>query len=234
MPNLGFRFQQFFVKHENCAHKVGTDGVILAAWANLEGARQILDIGSGSGLIALICAQRLPEGLIIGIEQDLPAYQESLENVAKSPFGNRIEVQHADFTKINLSKQFDAIISNPPFFKGTTSSGKLSRDQARATEALPHSILAQKSAKLLSEKGTLHLILPKTEAQDFIELAQKNHLYLKRRCKVYGKPKADDKRWMLSFSSVQSDKTQEESLYLRDENLNYSAHYKALTKNLYL
>ncbi|HAD98424.1 MAG TPA: hypothetical protein DCG19_13520, partial [Cryomorphaceae bacterium] len=118
MANSWFHFKQFTIHHNRCAHKVGTDGVLLGAWAQAPSPLHILDIGSGSGLIALMLAQRFPHAQITGIELDHDSYLQSMENVEASPFSERVHILHADFRNYNFEgKTFDLIVSNPPFFE---------------------------------------------------------------------------------------------------------------------
>lgn len=234
MPSAGFQFKQFYVAHHACAHKVGTDGVLIAAWTEVENTSTILDIGSGSGLISLICAQRFPQAHVVGIEQDAAAFAQACENVQNSPFTARIKLEHGDFGSFRFRGMYDCIISNPPFFDGATSSGNTQRDKARATVGLSHQLLAQKSVELLHPSGTFSLILPKAEAKQFIRLAEKSGLFLQRRCKVYGTAKAEDKRWMMSFGHQSPATVSEESLILRKEDSSYTDAYKTLCAAFYL
>jgi tRNA1Val (adenine37-N6)-methyltransferase len=234
MPSHGFQFQQFYIAHDQCAHKVGTDGVLIAAWAQPHNPEHILDVGCGSGLIALICAQRFSQAKIEGIEQAKEAYAQAQQNVVQSPFANRIQLLQGDFATFRFRGMYDCIISNPPFFDGTTSSGNVQRDQARATIGLSHARLAQRSAELLTQKGSLWLILPKTEAQQFIKLATQTGLHLHKRCKVVGTPNGEDKRWMLCFEKNKAHSLLEENLVLRKADNSYSAAYTNLCTGLYL
>lgn len=175
--NSGFQFQQFYVRHDRCAMKVGTDGVLLGALAI--GGRNILDIGTGTGLCALMMAQRFPDADITAIDIDNDACEQATENVADSPFSDRIKVLHTslkefqeaafdisscrhDFITKENRPPFDAIISNPPFFEETLHCSDKSRNDARHTSSLPFSELISCSKQLLTDDGTLTLILPTT------------------------------------------------------------------------
>lgn len=236
MSNTGFTFKKFHVEHNNCAHKVGTDGVLIGAWASFNNPVSILDVGTGSGLLTLMLAQRFPKAQVTGIEKDGLAYTQALENVRQSPFYRQIQLIHSDVTLYNVSHGFDAIISNPPFFVGSSPSGNTLRDEARATIGLTHKTLIKKVATLLSFNGTLALILPKVEADNFIHLAKAEGLFLIKRCKVFGSVKSDDKRWMLQFSNHASktDTPVEEELVLRDSTGGRSDAYQELCKDFYL
>ena len=124
MSNPYFQFKQFTVWHDQCAMKVGTDGVLLGAWASVERARRILDIGTGTGLVALMLAQRsLPDAKIVALEIDEAAAGQARENVARSPWQERIEVVQADFKKYRSSDKFDVIVSNPPYIPAAAIAG---------------------------------------------------------------------------------------------------------------
>ncbi len=233
MPSTGFQFKKFYIAHDKCAHKVGTDSVLIASWVHALNPTHILDIGSGSGLISIISAQRFPTAYITGIELDENAYLQSVENAMRSTFTSRIQFLHSDFVQHPFSKKFDLVISNPPFFEGTTSSGQALRDQARSTHTLPLKTLAERAAKLLTENGTLAIILPKQEAQQFLLYAENCNLHLQRICKIMGAPNADVKRWMLQLGYLKTEIISE-NLCLRDKHGNRSDAYATLTKDFYL
>ncbi len=227
-----FHFKQFSITHDRCAHKVGTDGVLLGAWVNADNPKCILDVGTGSGLIALMLAQRFTSSKITGIELDHPSVEQANENATNSPFSNRMEIINDDFLTHPFPEKYNLIVSNPPFFKGNTSSGKTERDRARHEEYLPQNKFLEKAASLLSPKGKLAVILPKDEAQEFISLAETFSLFPSRLTKVYGRPGAEDKRWLLEMGFEKSDK-KETALTLRDEGGNWSESYKKLTKGFH-
>ena len=158
----GFQFQQFYVRHDRCAMKVGTDGVLLGALAI--GGKKVLDIGTGTGLCALMLAQRYPDAIITAIDIDEDACSQAVENVAESPFNGRIEVVHTsleDYAE-TADSQYDAIISNPPYFEEELACPDSQRDKARHTTSLPFSSLIECSKSLLADDGILTLILPAT------------------------------------------------------------------------
>ena len=152
MSNDVFRFKQFSIHHDRCAMKVGTDGVLLGAWGSVEG-KQILDIGTGTGLIALMAAQRNPEAEVLGIDIDPEAVLQAKENIAESPFSSRVrcilcDFRDADFSSANTS--FDAILCNPPFFTEDTLPDDVGRALARNNKSLPFDRLIPKAASLLT------------------------------------------------------------------------------------
>lgn len=228
-----FRFKQFSIAHDKCAHKVGTDGVLLGAWVEAKIPKSVLDVGTGSGLVALMLGQRFPQSQIIGIELDEPSAHQAIENAANSPFSNRIKILQADFLTHAFTEKYDLIVSNPPFFKGNTSTGKSERDRARHEEYLPQGKFLDKIISILSPKGKLAVVLPKEEAQEFIGLAKVHYLYPSRITKVYGRPCAGDKRWLVEIGFGKIDALESDFL-LRDENAQYSMTYRELTKGFHL
>ena len=160
MGNSQFRFKKFTIEQDRCAMKVGTDGVLLGAWAEIASAERILDIGTGTGLIALMCAQRNELAQIHAIEIDSAAAEQAGENILNSQFSERIELQQVALQEFNPSKEYDAIICNPPFFNSGTNSPVAERNQARHTISLSISDLLLHASRLISESGRLHLILP--------------------------------------------------------------------------
>ncbi len=228
-----FHFKQFSIAHDRCAHKVGTDGVLLGAWVEAENPQHILDVGTGSGLIALMLAQRFLKSKITGIELDQPSAEQANENVTNSPFSNRIEIINDDFLTHAFTEKYDLIISNPPFFKGNTSSGKTERDRARHEEYLPQNMFLEKAASLLSSKGKLAVILPKEEAQEFIFIAETFSLFPSRLTKVYGRLGAEDKRWLLEMEKEKVVPS-ETGFILRDEKGRYTMGYRNMTEQFHL
>lgn len=196
-----FRFKQFCVRHDRCGMKVGTDGVLLGAWAGVGGAETALDIGTGTGLIALMLAQRNAGVRVLGIDIDGDAVAQATENVAESPWPDRIDIWQADFCQDCLQGvQFDLIVSNPPFFQEDTACPDFRRDQARRSSSLPMPILIGKAAELLSERGRLSLIVPATAHAEVIGEAAANRLYLCRRTDIKTTPRKLPRRTLLEFS----------------------------------
>ncbi len=232
MSNDIFRFKQFSVRHNRCAMKVGTDGVLLGAWGSVEGKR-ILDIGTGTGLIALMAAQRNPEADVLGIDIDELAVAQARENVAESPFNRRIECILQDVLTFEPEAPFDAILCNPPFFTEDTLPDNRSRALARNNKCLPFPQLIKKVAVLLAENGTFSLIVPSGLAQEIVGLCMENGLHLIRRCQIHTTARKPPRRTLLEFSR-QNRSCEMLTLRLVADDGTRSQQYQELTKDFYL
>ncbi len=239
MSTPDFRFKQFTIRHDRSAMKVGTDGVLLGAWAGsnfntISTPFRILDVGTGTGLIALMMAQRFPAANIVGIDIDEASLEQAKENVESTPFKTRISIEKQDFSDINsFSRQFDLIVSNPPFYTEDTLGGNQARDKARHTTSLPFEILVENATKLLTEEGLLSVIIPHQSAADFISICVANRLYLTRRLNIRSTERKSFNRVLLEFSTkMQPSETNTLTLY--DANNNRSPEYAQLTQDFYL
>jgi tRNA1Val (adenine37-N6)-methyltransferase len=233
--NNWYQFKQFKIIQEKAAMKVGTDGVLLGAWVNISGAKAILDVGTGTGIIALMLAQRSRTN-IIGIEIEENAAGEAAENIRNSPWPNRISIQHKSFQEFAATSQnqFDCIVSNPPFFANNIQSANKNLAIARHSNLLSFADLAKESKKLLTAKGKLALILPADSAPKFIETAKNYGLYLSLLTEVKPNPKKTANRHLMEFTQnpVQTEKN---TLSIRNDDGNdFSPQYKLLTHNFYL
>ena len=232
-----FRFQRFSVRHDRCAMKVGTDGVLLGAWGCVEGDR-ILDIGTGTGLIALMAAQRNPDARVLGIDIDEAAVQQARENVAESPFHERVRCEVMDVMELRPTGRFDAILCNPPFFTEDTLPDDNARALARNNKSLPFPLLIPKVASMLNDKGTFSLIVPSTLAQEIVGLCLAEGLHLSRRCQVRTTKQKPPRRTLLEFTSDNQQSSvvscQTTDLCLMDDEGGRSQAYKELTKDFYL
>ena len=198
-----FRFKQFEIHQDRCAMKVGTDGVLLGAWPAIDGISRVLDIGTGSGVIALMLAQRASKALIHGVEIDGDAKEQADENARRSPWTERIQIHGGaiqDFT-IGEGEVFDLIVSNPPFFSGGTLSENHSRNAVRHTVKLPSGELLRSVRRLLSTQGKFCVILPYIEGLRFVELASSYNLYCTRMTEVLPKPGKPIARLLLQFEN---------------------------------
>ena len=232
MSNDIFCFKQFSVRHDRCAMKVGTDGVLLGAWGSVEGKR-ILDIGTGTGLIALMAAQRNPEADVQGIDIDESAVAQASENVAESPFSRQIECILQDVLTFESEAPFDAILCNPPFFTEDTLPDNRSRALARNNKCLPFPQLIKKVAVLLAENGTFSLIVPSGLAQEIVGLCMENGLHLVRRCQIHTTARKPPRRTLLEFSR-QNRSCEMQTLCLVADDGTRSQQYQELTKDFYL
>ena len=176
MPhNTYFQFKQFKIIQEKAAMKVNTDGVLLAAWTNLEGVKTALDIGAGTGLISLMLAQ-VSDSIITGVEIEKNAAEEAVQNVQNSKWASRVSIINSSFQEFaNVAEsKFDLIITNPPFFTNSLKNAKPHLSMARHNHLLPFADIIAGAKQLLSETGKLSLILPFDQSIDFVGLASKS------------------------------------------------------------
>lgn len=236
MANSWFQFKKFKVEQDKTAMKVGTDGVLLGAWANVAGCHRMLDVGTGTGLIALMLAQRNDETSVTAIDIDEGAVEQAKGNVSLSAWSDRIEVLKANFSdyKTLNGQSFDHIISNPPYFKRSLKPEKHTRTLARHDDSLTHELLLERSMQLLAEAGKLSVILPYVEGSVFIALAATKGLYCTRKTNVYPTPEGEVKRLLLEFSK-QKGPLEEDNLVIEDRGRHgYSKEYLTLTADFYL
>lgn len=229
-----FLFKQFRIVQTDATHKVGTDGVLLGAWVNVSGSKVILDVGTGSGLIALMIAQRTDETVIIdGIDIQQVDAAQAKENVLSSPWSGKVHIYHASLQSFVPEKKYDLIVSNPPFFINSYKPPKNNRSTVRHTETLPFTDLIAFSKKNLSAIGRLAVILPTAEAERFSTIAQAHGLYLSRKCEFRSRTHKPVERWLMEFSFEQRAQDNE-SLTLHGSGEEWSDDYKALTKDFYI
>jgi len=203
MPNPWFQFKQFTVWHDKCAMKVGTDGVLLGAWADMEQARSILDVGTGSGLIALMAAQRNLTAAITAIDIDESAIIQARENFDRSPWVNRLTAEPISLEDFagSTDAMFDVIVSNPPYFHQSLHSPDKKRTLARHSAHLTPESLLVHCSKLLSPAGSIHLILPIAEGNNLLEKVESYHLFCVRKTFVHPTPSGAPKRLLLTLKS---------------------------------
>ena len=255
-----FRFKQFEIEQDRCAMKVGTDGVLLGAWA--QGGRRILDIGSGTGLISLMMAQRFPEAEVVGIDMDADACGQARENVMASPFRDRVEIECCrlqDFggasetaealetaeaseaaeasgttETLKAAGVFDAIVSNPPFFVDSLKNPDSKRTMARHTDSLPFRDLFAGVKRLLSDDGIFSAIVPVEVVEQFVAESCILGFYLIRKCGVKTVERKQPKRFMLSFAKHRISPYEEHVETMMDSHGNRSEWYRKITEEFYL
>lgn len=219
--------------------KIGTDGVLLGAWARLDHQpNSILDIGAGTGIIALMMAQRSIAQLIDGLEIDDSAYEQCVDNFENSNWSDRLFCYHAtfeEFVEQMTDSSYDLILSNPPFFKSPKTGENLSsaRKKARFTESLSTSDLIKGSSQLLSKKGRFNAIIPYDQVEGFIKIARTENLHLQRHTKIKGNPKSPIKRSLLQFG-FEKLPLETNLLIIEIKRHQYTADYINLTKDFYL
>lgn len=234
--NKPFKFKQFTVHQDRCAMKIGTDGVLLGAWTPLGNQPySILDIGAGTGLIALMLAQRCGAETIDAIEIDENAYEQCVDNFEASPWGDRLFCYHAGLDELvdEIDDQYDLIASNPPFHTEEVTSGDNARDRARLNSSLPFNELIEGVSKLLSRTGIFATIIPYKAEQPFIALAAEFGLFPNHITRVKGQTQSKNKRSLLAFS-FEKEAILEDHLTLEIDRHQYTDAYVALTKDFYL
>ena len=232
MSNTAFRFKEFSVNQEKSAMKIGTDGVLLGAWANPENAKRILDVGTGTGLISLMLAQRFPTSEIWGLEIDENAANEAKLNFELSPFADRLNLVHSSIQKYESDQKFDCIISNPPFFDWTHQNDT-ARNTARQQSDLTLNELLIHTDRLLSETGIAAFILPFDKEPEFVDFAENLNLYPTKITRVRGNEKSPLKRSLIQFSRIKSSVEIDELIIEIERNV-YTEDYIQLTKAFYL
>ena len=233
--NTGFQFKQFFVKHDRCAMKVGTDGVLIGCWCPTRSTTRILDIGTGSGLIALMLAQRCPEAQIDAIDIDKDAAEQARENFAASPWAARLSVAQCALQEWQ-GRDYDLIVSNPPYFVKSLKNPNAARSTARHNDTLPFGELIRESVKRLTREGILTVIVPTEAEEELQQLATEQGLQCTNRCYIHPKPNRQAKRVMIAWQLYQSAELTEhtETLILEDELGSRSHDYQQLTRDFYL
>lgn len=227
-----FQFKQFSIMQDMCGMKVGTDGVLLGAWAS--GGNRILDVGTGTGLIALMMAQRFPMAHVDAIDIDGDACRQALENSISSPFANRICIHHTSLQNYSSTELYDAIVSNPPFFVGSLKNPDKKRSMARHTDTLPFVDLFAGAKHLLAPGGILSLIVPVEVLEQIEEQAVYKGFVLSRRCGVKTVERKSPKRYLLAFSKSRTGEFEDSLEVLMKQGQNRSEWYAELTKDFYI
>lgn len=234
--NKPFVFKQFEIEQDKCLMKVGTDGVLLGAWADVQDTKSILDIGTGTGVIAIMLAQRTAKTQIHAVEIDTKACTQAKQNMAASPWANRLAAfpeAIQDFARASRDK-YDLIVSNPPFFSGGTFSSNQERNNVRHTIKLPHGDLLISVRALLAKDGKFCVVLPFIEGLRFEEIARTYSLFCTRKTEIH--PKADKpiERLLLQFERQEKDCVVDALVIQKEARNDWTTDYIALTKDFYL
>jgi len=234
MANNYFSFKQFTVYQDKCSFKVGTDGVLLGAYTDVAGVHKILDIGTGSGLIALMLAQR-SEAEIITIEPDLNSFVQACFNFSKSRWKSRIKAENIDLQNFNpTNTAFDLIVSNPPFFSDSLKNPDHRKAAARHNESLTAEELLKGAERLMADGGRLQVILPYVEGNILIAEANKYGLYCNNVLKIKPLATSEIRRLILTFSRRKLKATERFLVIEHGERHDFTEEYKNLTKDFYL
>lgn len=232
-----FKFKEFEIHQDKTAMKIGTDAVLLGAWCTLKNYPDtILDIGSGTGIIALMLAQRSNASTIDAVEIEPNAYEQTVENFEQSDWGDRLFCYNTSFTEFAnemAEEEYNLIVSNPPFYNDEFETEDLARNKARFTTSLSFKELIEGVRDLLSKEGLFSVIIPFKEEEEFIQIAKLNNLFPNKICHVKGNENSQFKRSLLEFSFIESDIIQEE-LVIEKERHHYTDAYINLTKDFYL
>lgn len=236
MANSWFQFKQFKVNQDKTAMKVGTDGVLLGSWVQVADAADVLDVGTGTGLIALMLAQRSSNTRITAIDIEEDAVLQAQQNALESPWSSRIAIEQADYCRFRSAEValFDLIVSNPPYFRQSLKPQAHQRAVARHSHQLPYDSLIENTNRLLKDDGAFAVILPYVEGSVFIALAAAQGLYCRRKTSVYSTPKSEVRRLLLQFTKEAGSILEDELVIEASGRHGYSAEYLALTKDFYL
>jgi tRNA1Val (adenine37-N6)-methyltransferase len=236
MSNDSFEFKKFKIKQDKCAMRVSTDAVLLGAWVVPNGSAQILDIGTGTGVIALMLAQK-SNAKITAIDIDKNSTEQAALNIAESIYKDTVVVRHLSFQELvkTCDFKFNLIVTNPPYFIDSLKSSTDTRTIARHNHSLSFDDLISGVKKLLDEKGKFCLILPKNEAIIFREKAESKGLYLSKLLRIRTRKERDsEKRHLMQFEFKESEFSESTLVIEEDSHRNYTSEYKELTRDYYI
>ncbi len=232
--NEYFRFKNFSVSHRRSSMKVGTDGVLLGAWVSVDRVTSILDVGTGTGLIALMLAQRTPSFVRIdAVEINSNASQDAQENFDRSPWKNRLNLFHTPIQKFVKDGKYDLIVSNPPYFVNSFKPTDKSRETARHSESLLYDDLLLTISRYLQPLGRVALILPSVEAKLFTTKSIYYNLHCNRMCEFSTRDHKNPERILLEFS-FQKQPISLNKLCLYKSGDEWTNEYHDLVKDFYL
>ena len=237
MPNTWFRFKQFTIEQEHAAMKVGTDGVLLGAWASVpEPGSRVLDIGTGTGLIALMIAQRSKDARVDALELDPSSASQAKENFLSSPWKDRISCIHSSFQEYSsqCKSLYDLIICNPPFFSASSKTPSKEKNLARHDDSLSMDDILKGSLALMQKKSIISLILPAQKETQALDLIKEHHLHCNRLTRVIPAPGKATKRILMEFSFIQAKRIEDELAIETGLRHIYSDKFKNLIDEFYL
>ncbi|MEQ1734275.1 MAG: methyltransferase [Bacteroidia bacterium] len=231
-----FVFKQFEIAQHLCAMKVGTDAVLLGAWANVTAANTVLDIGTGTGILALMLAQKNTQATITAIDIDEGAVQQATQNFAQSKFATQLTAQHIALQHFvaQTNSTYDVIISNPPFFENSSRAQDSARNLARHNDSLTLTELVHSVAALLSPYGVFYIVLPATQQLTLAQLANNSALCVQRIMYIHTKENKVPKRILVAIGKQQQPTTEEHLIIELENRHDYSPEYKALTQDYYV
>ena len=235
MANDYFQFKQFRIRQHQCAMKVCTDSCLLGAYARVEAARHILDIGAGTGLLALMAAKR-SQASITGVEIDARAASQARENIAASPWTGRVQLVHQslqDFEKDN-SRLFDVMLCNPPFYQASQQSPDQARNVAMHSHELSFEEIIRFSKRFLHPAGSLYMLLPPAESRIFETLAADKHLYVQEKLFIYTKTAGKHIRTIQLLGHQPPAGIAETQLDIRQADNSYTEAFRELLREYYL
>ncbi len=231
---MAFQFKKFKLEDGQTAMKLGTDAIILGTWINIQDSKEVLDIGSGCGIISLILAQRFQNCKITAIEIDPFAFQDLVININASPWQNSINAIHADIIDYSFDKKFDWIVSNPPFFDSDQSIITSSRKLARQKKSLTPEILFEKAAHILNSEGTLAIIYPYSQRFEMITKALLYDLFLVDELQIKDVDESLFKRCIFQFRKIKPKIATLQTLVLKQTDGSYTQEFQNLSQDFYL
>lgn len=236
LGNQPFQFKSFEIHQDSCAMKIGTDGILLGAWAKADGAKTVLDIGSGTGVIAIMMAQRNAVATIHAVEIEEAAAQQAQFNMNACPWKDRLSVFKTsiqDYAK-STSDRYDLVVSNPPFFSGGTFSADQNRKNVRHTVKLPNGDLLSAARQLMSPDGRFCVILPYLEGLQFVDMAKRYHLFCTKMVEVKSKVDKSVERLLIQFEKQDKPQEIDQLVIQHDARNDYTQAYIDLTGDFYL
>ena len=228
-----FHFKQFSLKHHQSTMKTGTDAILLGVWTDVSNTKEILDVGSGSGIISLFMAAR-SQAKITAIENDIASVDESKNNFALSDFTKRMKVIASDFNDYTTNIKFDLIVSNPPFFTNDLQSESERKTNARHTKSLSFKQLCTNVSILMKQNARFCVVLPYSQNKVFKNIALAQGLYPSKELIIFPRRGAEPNRINIEFRKQSKETPEKEYFVLREENNNFTHQYRELLGEFYL